>query len=43
MSFFCWKCNGEMSDGTLVCPHCQAPVDKAIVNQMEILIDADGA
>ena len=43
MSFFCWKCNQEMPDGMSLCPNCQAPVGKSVVNQMETLVDSDEA
>ena len=43
MSFFCWKCNGEMPDGMQNCPHCGAPVADAVVNHMETIVDNDQA
>ena len=39
MSFFCWKCNGEMPDGMEVCPHCEAPVGKDVVARMDSVGD----
>ena len=43
MSFFCWKCSNEIPDGLGECPHCLAPVDKNMVNQMETMVDGEAA
>lgn len=25
---YCWKCNGEVSNNDVKCPHCKAEIDK---------------
>jgi len=39
MSFFCWKCNGEIPDGTTECPYCKAELAATVVNRMETIVD----
>ncbi len=37
MSLTCWKCKKEMPSGQRFCPHCNAPVDPGMVDQMKTM------